>query len=57
MCFRCSFETIFNITDLVQQVVDTVNDIATTISGIDIESLTNLAQINVTSVLNFIFNF
>ena len=53
--FDAVFETIFNITDLVQQVVDTVNDIAATISGIDIESLTNLAQINVTSVLDFIF--
>ena len=53
--FDAVFETIFNITDLVQQVIDTVNDIASTISGIDIESLTNLAQINVTSVLDFIF--
>ena len=28
MCFDAVFETIFNITDLVQQVVDTANDIA-----------------------------
>lgn len=53
--FDAIFETIFNITDLVQQVIDTVNDIAAGISGIDIETLTDLSQINVTSVLEFIF--
>ena len=53
--FDAIFETIFNITDLVEQVIDTVNDIASGISGIDIENLSDLSQINVTSVLEFIF--
>ena len=53
--FDAIFETIFNITDLVQQVIDTVNDIASGISGLDLESLSDLSQINVTSVLEFIF--
>ena len=53
--FDAIFETIFNITDLVEQVISTVNDIAAGISGIDIENLSDLSQINVTSVLEFIF--
>ena len=53
--FDAIFETIFNITDLVEQVISTVNDIASGISGIDIENLSDLSQINVTSVLEFIF--
>jgi hypothetical protein len=53
--FDAIFETIFNITDLVQQVIDTVNDIASGISGLDLENLSDLSQINVTSVLDFIF--
>ena len=53
--FDAIFETIFNITDLVQDVIDTVNDIASGISGIDLENLSDLNQINVTSVLDFIF--
>ena len=53
--FDAIFETIFNITDLVEQVISTVNDIASGIGGIDIENLSNIAQINVTSVLEFIF--
>ena len=53
--FDAIFETIFNITDLVEQVISTVNDIASGIGGIDIENLSNLAQLNITSVLEFIF--
>jgi|TARA_R100000084_G_scaffold39378_2_gene16090 hypothetical protein len=53
--FDAIFETIFNITDLVEQVISTVNDIAAGIGGIDIENLSSLAQLNVTSVLEFIF--
>ena len=53
--FDAIFETIFNITDLVEQVISTVNDIASGISGINLENLSDLSQINVTSVLEFIF--
>lgn len=53
--FDAIFETIFNLTDLVQQVIDTVNDVASTLGSIDIDNLSDLSQINVTSVLEFIF--
>ena len=53
--FDAVFQTIFSITDLVENTIQTVNDIASSIAGIDIENLTDLSQLNVTSVLDFIF--
>ena len=54
--FDAVFQTIFSITDLVEKVISTVNDIVSTFSSIDMENLTDLSQINVTSVLDFIFS-
>ena len=53
--FDAVFQTIFSITDLVEKVISTVNDIVSTISSIDIQNLTDISQLNVTSVLDFIF--
>ena len=53
--FDAIFETIFSITDLVQQTIDAVNDIASGLSGVDVENLTDLSQINATSFLETIF--
>jgi hypothetical protein len=54
--FDAIFQTIFSITDLVEQVISTVNDIVSTFSSIGLENLGDFSQLNVTSVLDFIFS-
>lgn len=50
------FESIFSIVDIASSIFETVNGIIESISSIgEISNLSNLGQINVTSILDFIF--
>lgn len=54
--FDAIFESIFSLVDVANTIFDTVNEIIETFSSIgDLASITDLSQLNITSILDFAF--
>ena len=55
--FDAIFNSIFSIVDIAEQIIGLANDIASTFASVgEISNLSNVSQLNVTSILDFIFS-